>query len=191
MPHSLDALDWLARDHAEIRRLFADFDRLARRHGAEIDRARLAERLCSHLCLHMQIEEEIVHPALRTALGDDAVLAHVLLDHAGAQELLARLDAMQFGDPDFNATVAVLEAYFVPHMTEVDRRLTPRVRAARLDTAMLGQRIAERLKTLMGDRPPVGPTAGHSRRPGQAAGCGPGPAVSRRAMGVMSTPGVG
>jgi Hemerythrin HHE cation binding domain len=148
LPFALDALEWQARDHAILERLFGDYEQLRQRCTAPLERASPARILILHLSLHLQIEEELFYPAARAALGADAALEHVALDHRGTLELMARLDGMVPGDPNFDATVAVLEAYAVAHMREEEQAIFPRLRSAGLDTVVLGLRIAQRLEAL-------------------------------------------
>jgi hypothetical protein len=70
-------------------------------------------------------------------------------------ELAARLDRMALDDPDFDATVAVLEAYLVAHMQEVEDEIFPRLKQAGLDTTALGAQIARRLQALAHDLTPA------------------------------------
>ena len=164
----VDALDLLAHDHLTIERLFHDYARLARRQGEHDRKGELASQLCFRISIHMQIEEDIFYPAARAAIGQDATLAHALRDHGGARELIARLDEMEPGDADYDATVAVLSAYIVPHMGEEQDDIFPKLRSAALDTQALGRQLAERQKALHEDVTriglPLSPTA--RREPG-------------------------
>ena len=145
-PRPLDALDWLARDHLTLRRLFNDYDLLLERRGGEADRAQYADRLCARLSLHMQIEEELVYPAARMG---SATLARAPLDHGGTTALIERLDQMPLENPDFDATVAVLKARVLPHMYEEEAEIFPLLlRADSGAAAALGGLIAQRLKAL-------------------------------------------
>ena len=61
------------------------------------------------------------------------------------------LDEMEAGDPDFDATVAVLAAYALPHMDEEEGDLFPSVLQLGMEVSLLGQAIAQRQKALNGD----------------------------------------
>ena len=151
-----DALDLLRRDHEAIKHLFEDYERLVKRRADLERKAEVVGRLCFTLSLHFQIEEEIFYPAARAALGDEAWIAHALDDHGGGKELIARLDEMEPGDADFDATVAVLSAYIVPHMNEEQDAVFQKVQQAGLDTAALGRRMAQRQKALTEDVTRIG-----------------------------------
>ena len=164
----IDALDLLAHDHHSIERLFHDYERLARRQGEHERKGELVGQLCFRLSIHIQIEEDIFYPAARAAIGPDATLDHALRDHGGAKELIARLDEMEPGDADYDATVAVLSAYILPHMNEEQDDIFPKLRSAGLDTQVLGRKLALRQKALHEDVTriglPLSPTA--RREPG-------------------------
>jgi len=155
-PREIDALDLLAHDHHSIERLFHDYERLARRQGEHERKGELVGQLCFRLSIHIQIEEDIFYPAARAAIGSDATLAHALCDHGGAKELIARLDEMEPGDDDYDATVAVLNAYILAHMAEEQDVIFPKLRSAGLDMQALGRRLAERQKALHQDVTRIG-----------------------------------
>lgn len=148
VPFALDALDWLARDHAILAGLFDDYEQLRQRSGGQFDRASHVQTLVVSLSQHMQLEEDIFYPAARTAFGPDPALDHALLDHGGTLELIDRIDRMRPEDPDFDAAVAVLRAYAVPHMGDEEQEIFPRLRSAGVDTIALGVQIAQRLEAL-------------------------------------------
>ena len=155
-PREHDALDLLTRDHDAIKRQFQAYERLLSRGcGGEL-KAALVGRLCFGLSLHFQIEEDLFYPAVSEAIGAEAALAHSQKDRLGCRELIARLDEMEPGDADFDATVAVLAAYVVPHMDEEQSEIFERVRQAGLDTLALGRRMAQRQRVLCDDVTQIG-----------------------------------
>jgi hypothetical protein len=177
-----DALDLLRAEHEIIRRHFDDYE-LTLQHPVDLVlKAAIAGRIGVACRLHFQIEEEFLYPAARSVLHADARVEHALCDHAGSRELIARLDASQPQDADFDATVAVLAAYVVPHMEEEERELFPRLRHSPLDLVPLGRRMVVRQKVLHDDAfdrrptPEQGPltctlhaASGKQDRPGRGA----------------------
>ncbi len=152
----LDALDLLRRDHEAIKHLFGDYERLVRRRADPERKATVVGRLCFALSLHLQIEEEIFYPAARAVLAGTAWTVHALDDHDDAKALIARLDEMEAGDADFDASVAALGACIVPHMNEEQDVIFQTVQQAGLDTAALGRRMAQRQKLLREDVTRIG-----------------------------------
>lgn len=185
-PHdsaSADALDLLARDHRAILRMFRDYQRLLREHGTREQKAEVSGQLCLRLSVHLQIEEEIFYPAARAALGDAGGVDEALVDHRGVAELIARLDEMEPDAADFDATVAVLEAWIVPHMRAEQDELFPQLRRSGLDTLALGHRLSRRRRALQQDVTRIGLPApvprGEPQQPSSRAASPRGDAVPR------------
>ena len=63
------ALDILKADHAEVKKLFKQFEKLKKDEDNE-GMQRVAQTACKALGIHAQIEEEIFYPALRNAADD-------------------------------------------------------------------------------------------------------------------------
>ena len=127
-----------------------------------------AQQLCASLRRQLQVDEEILLPALlqsitgqRAEAGvgaqelaiDRAAFEHVRADHAGCLALLERLEWFA-PDPqhpdredDRDATVAVLRAYALPHLQE-QISLCPRLAAAGVDTRAMQHRMAARHREL-------------------------------------------
>ena len=156
IPREHDALVLLARDHDAIRELFREYHQLMKRQGDHDRKAEVVGEICMELSIHLQIEEEIFHPAVRTSLGPDALMADAVCEHVDAKELIATLDELEPGDAGYDTTVVSLCACVVPHMNEEQEDVFPKVRMAGLDTAALGRQLAQRQKTLHEDVTRVG-----------------------------------
>jgi hemerythrin superfamily protein len=143
-----DAVELLTRDQAVITQLFQDYERLLPLQGAAARKAEIVAQLCLVLTVHSQVEEDIFYPAVLDACGPKAFTKQILLDHVGAQELVARLVKMKPGDTDYDATVAVLHAYVAPHMVNERECVYPKARSGGVDMFGLGQQIHQRQKEL-------------------------------------------
>ena len=143
-----DAVELLTRDQAVITQLFHDYERLLPLQGASARKAEIVAQLCLVLTVHSQVEEDIFYPAVLDKCGPKAFTKQILMDHDGAQELVARLEKMQPGDTDYDATVAVLNAYVAPHMVNEREYIYPKAVSAGLDMQALGQKIHLRQKEL-------------------------------------------
>ena len=148
MAREQDALALLTHDHTVIKKLFRDYEDLLGLPGDPERKAQIVGEICFQLSIHMQIEEEVFYPAVRTSLGWTALIDHALSDHLGGKELIAKLDEMEPVDADFDASVAVLGAYILPHMDDEQAVIFQEVRRAGLNTAALGQRMAQRQRVL-------------------------------------------
>jgi hypothetical protein len=81
----------LRADHAEVKKLFAQYEKLAKTQAPSAERGQCAGEICDKLTVHATIEEEIFYPAAREALGagHDEVVAETDVEHASAKELIA------------------------------------------------------------------------------------------------------
>ena len=140
-----DAIALLKADHKEVKGWFEDYEDL------EDDAAKgaLSAKICKALKVHTQIEEEIFYPAARAATGDKPLLDEAKVEHAGAKDLIAQIEAMKPGDDLYDAKVKVLGEQVVHHVGEEEGELFPESRRAKMDLVALGQRMAARKKELM------------------------------------------
>ena len=142
-----DAIALLKADHAKVTAMFQQYDRLTDRSQAK--KLDLARTICNELKVHTQIEEEIFYPAVREALPrEDDLLDEAKVEHDGAKDLIAQLDAMQPGDDLFDAKVTVLGEYIKHHVKEEQNEMFPKVRKTKLDLQELGMRMSFRKNEL-------------------------------------------
>lgn len=147
----MDAIALLKADHAEVKRMFADYEKT----DDDAAKQALATRICDALTVHAQIEEEIFYPAGRDALEDDEgddLLDEAEVEHASAKQLIAEIRAMQVGDPLFDAKVKVLGEYVDHHVQEEEKELFPEYRDAGIDLKAIGEQMAARRDELMGEQ---------------------------------------
>src|SRR5665213_41982 len=140
-----DAIALLKADHHEVKGWFDDYADLA----DDAAKGTLSAKICKALKVHTQIEEEIFYPAARAATGDKPLLDEAKVEHAGAKDLIAQIEAMKVGDDLYDAKVKVLGEQIVHHVKEEEGELFPEARRAKMDLASLGARMAARKKELM------------------------------------------
>ena len=144
-----DALSLLMGDRDVILRLFRDYEQLLARPAGPDLRAQLVGRICLALSIHWQIEEELLRTTAPAPFDEDERIAHALLDRAGGRELVAMLDGLQPGDPDYDAAVAVLAEYVMPDMVEARAAIFPRLQmAAAAATARSWQSARQRWESI-------------------------------------------
>jgi hemerythrin superfamily protein len=144
-----DATLLLARDHAEVRKLFRQYEQLA---GAEADggeRRALAQQICTMPTPHATLEEEIFYPAARDAGVDGDLLDEAEVEHASAKELIAQIEDMDPDDDLYNAKVTVLGEYVDHHVQEEEGEMFPKCRKAGIDLAEVALQLSERRQELM------------------------------------------
>jgi hypothetical protein len=138
-----DALDQLRLDHDQIRRLLREFDRLRMAGaGGPEGKAEIVDCLCDTLSLHAHLEEEIFYPLVRSVAGEGSPAIQAFCDHDRLLELIAQLDEMEPGDPDYDATVGDIADCVVPSMDSEQAVLFRMVRDAGIDTQALGVQMS-------------------------------------------------
>lgn len=105
-------------DHYPVRKWFPQSGKLSEAKAPAEERKALADRICKELTVHADIEEQIVYPAAREVIGDDALLneaeAEVEVEHASAKDLMAQISDILVMDADealFGAKVIVRGEY--------------------------------------------------------------------------------
>jgi hemerythrin superfamily protein len=112
----------------------------------------LADNICLALEVHAQLEEEIFYPALRE-VSPDEMLDKAKPEHDRMRELIARLKALQAGEPAFDATLLELMRTVMHHVADEETDLLPK--AERLLAGQLsemGARMTKRRLELLGPR---------------------------------------
>ena len=147
-----DACDLLDADHKKVKAMFKEYEGLAgsKAKGAAAKKQELASQICQELTVHTTIEEEIFYPACRAKIKDDDLLNEAEVEHAGAKNLIAQIEAGDPSDPKFDAKVTVLGEYIDHHVKEERTEMFPRARAARgLDLVALREQMEARKEELM------------------------------------------
>jgi hemerythrin-like domain-containing protein len=145
-----DALALLQADHRRVQQLLDD---LEDSDGDEAEQIELAQQLCDELRVHARVEEEIFYPAARRALGEDGrrLLDEARVEHAAAEELIAKVAASDPGDELFRAQVRVLGIHVEHHVVEEESELFALVRESSLDRRAVGAELQARREALLAD----------------------------------------
>jgi hemerythrin-like domain-containing protein len=139
-----DPVAALTEDHNKVKALFKQFEKLKEQDDAEEEKVALVKRICTELKVHAEIEEEVFYPAVRAKIDDDDLMDEALVEHAGAKELIAQLEAMEPGDDLYDAKVTVLGEQIQHHVKEEEGEMFPKARKAKVNTPELAERLAER-----------------------------------------------
>jgi hemerythrin-like domain-containing protein len=109
----------------------------------------LADKICLALKVHTQIEEELFYPPAREKTGDGDLIDEAIVEHTGAKTLIAQIEAMQPGQPLYDARMKVLAEQVRHHVEEEETELFPEVRETKLNLDTLGAKLAARKAELM------------------------------------------
>jgi hemerythrin superfamily protein len=151
-----EAVALLMADHHRVAKLFAQFNAL-KTEGSDEAKSALVAQICQELTVHTAIEEEIFYPAVRKAIDDDDLMDEALVEHAGAKELIAQLQAAHPDDDLYEAKVTVLGEQIDHHVEEEEGSMFPQAKASGIDTLSLGSALLKRKAELLANlgTPPV------------------------------------
>ena len=136
-----DAIEMLTEDHQRVQKLFKRFEKIEREDEESL--RDLVDRAIGELQVHSMLEEELFYPAVRAQINDDEgedLLNEAEVEHEAVDELIAKLQELEAGDPMYSAYFTVLTEYVKHHVKEEERELFPRVRKLQdLDLEQLGR----------------------------------------------------
>ena len=138
-----DAIELLMQDHKEVKAMFSAFKKLKESEDADEEKADLVQQICTALTIHATIEEEIFYPAVRAGIDDDDLMDEADVEHAGAKDLIAQLEAASPGDDHYDAKVTVLGEQIDHHVKEEEGEMFPKAKKA-IDTKAIGAELAAR-----------------------------------------------
>jgi hemerythrin superfamily protein len=142
-----DAIALLKADHREVEGWFKQFEKARDRSR----KSQLAAKICNALKVHTRIEEEIFYPAFFEATQEEDLHHEAIVEHNGAKQLIADIEASAPGDDYFDAKVTVLAEMIKHHVKEEEQRggMFAKARSSNLDLNVLGEALAERKQALM------------------------------------------
>jgi hypothetical protein len=154
-----DAIVALTADHRRVKALFREFSAVkangvkgngVKGNGGQngTDKATLVKSICTELKIHAEIEEEIFFPAMRARINDDSLMDEALVGHADAKKIIEELEGMEPEDELYDAKVTGLGAEIDHHAAEEEGHMFPRAKKAKVDTAGLGEQMAQRKQAL-------------------------------------------
>ena len=137
------ALELLKEDHDKVKEAFKEFEKMDRTDLPTC--SELVESVCADLTVHAMLEEEIVYPAIREAIGDEDLMNEAAIEHETAKTLIAQLENMEADDPNYFATFTVLGEYVIHHVEEEEGEMFPQAKKAKgLDLEALGEQLKAR-----------------------------------------------
>ncbi len=148
--NSNDAIAMLTADHKKVKKLFKDFEKL-KESGGDEDKQEVVSEICTELSIHAQLEEEIFYPAVRRAIDDDDLMDEAIIEHAGAKELIAQLEATNPSKPFYDAKVTVLGEEIDHHVEEEEGDMFVKAKKSKLNLVVLGSQMALRKEALMAE----------------------------------------
>jgi hemerythrin superfamily protein len=145
----MDAIQLLKADHRQVEEWFEEFEKSR----SDDKKEKLAHKICTALTVHTQIEEEIFYPAYLEATGDDEMHDEAQVEHNGAKNLIAEIEAGKPGENMWEAKVTVLSEMIKHHVHEEEMRdgMFAKAKKSSMDLDDIGMKMARRKKELMRD----------------------------------------
>ena len=144
-----EAIAQLTADHARVKKMFKQYEKLAKAEAGDDEKQQLAQMICAELTAHAKAEEEIFYPAARESISESDLVDEADVEHASAKDLIAQIESSSPSDDHYDAKVKVLGEYIDHHVQEEEDEMFPKVRRAKLDTVALGEQIAARKAQIM------------------------------------------
>jgi len=144
-----EAIAQLTADHARVKKLFKQYEKLAKDEASADERKELATMICAELTAHATAEEEIFYPAARAAIDQEDLVDEAEVEHQTAKELIAQIQNSRPDDDHYDAKVKVLGEYINHHVQEEEGEIFPKVKKTDVDTIMIGEQIAVRKAEIM------------------------------------------
>jgi hemerythrin superfamily protein len=164
-----DAIALLKADHRQVEEWFEQFEK-ARDDERKLT---LATNICNALKVHTAIEEEIFYPAFLAATEDKDIHHEAEVEHQGAKNLIAQIEASDPDDDYYDAKVSVLSEMIKHHVKEEEQPggMFAEARDSDMDLQALGAQLAERKAELEGEQGEVaqGARAGRNGARGASA----------------------
>lgn len=111
----------LKRDHAEVKKLFKEFEK------AEEDRQFEIARTCMQmLTAHTAMEEEMVYPVMREMGMEPDMVNEAMEEHHVAKNLIREMSDLDWEDEAFKAKFMVLMEAVEHHVQEEEKEMLPK-----------------------------------------------------------------
>jgi hemerythrin-like domain-containing protein len=138
------AIELLMADHRKVEDLFEQYEQ--EKEADDGTKRQIAKQICDELTVHAQVEEELFYPWLRETLDEDDqdMVEEAQVEHNGAKDLIAQIEAADAIDPAFDAMVKVLGEYIKHHVKEEETEIFPEVAGEKEALDEIGQEMASR-----------------------------------------------
>lgn len=146
---AVDAVALLKSDHRQVEGWFAQFSKSR----SSARKQQLAAQICAALRVHTAIEEEIFYPAFLAATADKDMHHEAIVEHDGAKELIAQIEAMRASDDYFDAKVTVLSEMIKHHVKEEEQPggMFAEAKKSGMDLKELGEELRARKSELQAE----------------------------------------
>jgi hemerythrin superfamily protein len=158
-----DAIALLKEDHRDVKELFRRYRGLGA--GATRRKAQTMERVVRELSVHAAVEEQVFYPDVKAEVrGTKRLVDHALHEHQELKENLAKVQRLEPGSEEFEATMRTIIDDVTEHVKEEETELFPKVRQAKSKRELLD--MAKMMRTAK----KAAPTRPHPKAPSTPPG---------------------
>jgi hemerythrin superfamily protein len=136
-------LAMLKDDHKKVKGLFEEYKDANSRKQQEI-----ADTVIHELEVHAALEEELIYPAIREQIDEDALMNEATEEHHLVHVLIGELKKLDASDEIFTAKFTVLGELIKHHVKEEEGEMFPKAQKADLDWEALNAEVQERKEQL-------------------------------------------
>jgi len=137
-------------DHKRVKKAYRDFKKLDGEENPEAC-AELVQRVLAELTVHAGLEEELLYPAAREAIAEEALIDEAEVEHESIRALIEQLKGMDPEDDKYAARFTVLCEYTLHHVKEEEGEMFPQLQRVRLDWESLASEMTSRREELMAE----------------------------------------
>ncbi|MDB5260209.1 MAG: hemerythrin [Candidatus Nomurabacteria bacterium] len=141
----MNPIEIIKADHKKVESLFKKYEELGDK--AFKTKKDLAMEIMNELSLHAEMEETILYPVLKDRFNKegDKMVEEAYAEHGVAKDLIAELESLDPGDPQFDAKIKVLNENIDHHVKEEEEELLPRAEKelAREELEDIGRKMKE------------------------------------------------
>jgi len=121
-------LAMLKADHKKVKELFNQYEKADSRKQRTI-----AQTVIQELDIHAELEEQLIYPAIRAEIEDDALMNEAIEEHHLVHVLIEELLSLSPSEEIFNAKFAVLGEVVKHHIKEEEGEMFPQAQKSRID----------------------------------------------------------
>ena len=135
----------LREDHKKVKGLFEEFEQADDAKAKQ----RIVETVLAELEVHAKLEEELIYPAIRAAIGDEDLMDEALEEHHVVHGLLGELKKMTPNDERYDAKFTVLAENVRHHIKEEESEMFPQAEECEIEWEALSARVRKRKEQLL------------------------------------------
>ncbi len=137
--------DMLREDHKKVKGLFEEFEQAE----DATTKQRIVETALTELEVHSKLEEELIYPAIRSAIDDEDLMDEALEEHHVVHGLIGELKKMKPSDDRYEAKFTVLAENVTHHIKEEESEMFPKAEDCEIDWEALHSQVMQRKAQLI------------------------------------------